>query len=54
MCPGGVRDLAPGRRNGREKLEGSTDVGGAASGETPAVIRKQKRSSATRDASSVS
>jgi hypothetical protein len=32
VCPGGVRGPARGRRNGREKLEGSTDVGGAASG----------------------
>jgi hypothetical protein len=31
ICPGGERPR-PGRRDGREKLEGSTDVGGATSG----------------------
>jgi hypothetical protein len=37
----------PGRRNGREKLEGSTDVGGAASGgKRPSTI--EQRSAACR------
>jgi hypothetical protein len=49
ICPGGVRGLAPGRRNGREKLEGSTDVGGAASGgKRPSTIEQRSAASGPR------
>jgi hypothetical protein len=49
MCPGVVRGLAPGRRNGREKLQSSTDAGGAASGgKRPSTIEQRSAASGPR------
>jgi hypothetical protein len=48
MSGRGVRP-APGRRNGREKLEGSTDAGGAASGgKRPSTIEQRSGASGPR------